>query len=35
VYDIGHGRISVFNEDDDRFESLGEARTRIQREQGS
>jgi carbonic anhydrase len=34
VYDIGHGRIAVFNDDDDRFESLGEARARLERQLG-
>jgi len=29
VYDIGHGRISVFNDEDDRFESVTEARARL------
>ncbi|SEK07710.1 carbonic anhydrase [Paraburkholderia diazotrophica] len=30
VYDIGHGRITVFNDENDRFESVSEARERLQ-----
>jgi carbonic anhydrase len=30
VYDIGHGKISVFDENADRFESTAEARARLQ-----
>ena len=34
VYDIGHGRIAVFNDEDDRFESVSEARARLVQQQG-